>query len=708
MKALTRKANEKQEKRINMKMPRLREFTEAAVFFALSFALSSSTAFRYASPFAVSLISVSKRRNFIYSAVGGALGYLIFCPGSFARYGAAVVIVTLGAFAIAVSDLKSAPAMPMMISFLSLAVTGSVVNLRSSAGFSEYALTLAEAVLGAGGAFFMFRAISIDFRRLRFKAVAISDLTCLIISASLVIMSLSRITVFGVSPVRILCVLIILTAARFASDRLGIILALSLGFALGIAGENTIFLVGAYAFSALLGLLFSPFGRLGISASFTLAMALFSIASSNENAGVFTLEALFACALFAFLPRRLTDKIESFFHGNQDASPDGSLRQSLVIRLRLASNAMTQISESVSEVSEKISEINEKSNAALREKMTEDDYITQEIIDGKTNEIRLVAAQQFFSIADMLCDLAAEFDEAEHFDNASAGKIRRMLGEYEIYPNNISVIEDKLSRVRIEIVTAEREPLLSDVKIQNEISKICNRYFGKGRVTGFKSSAMISFSEKPNFSLDVGFAQHSAEGKLCGDTVKIINDGRGRSVLIISDGMGRGGRAALDGAMGAGLLSKLLSAGFGFDSALKVVNSALLVKSNEESLATLDCACIDLFTGRTDLYKAGAAASFIIKGERVTKCELSSMPAGILRQVEFAKRTAVLSDEDVIVLMSDGVTEVAGEWLSVMLSDTEGMSSQDIADCILQETLRCAKPGREDDMSVIAARVKHI
>ena len=44
--------------------------------------------------------------------------------------------------------------------------------------------------------------------------------------------------------------------------------------------------------------------------------------------------------------------------------------------------------------------------------------------------------------------------------------------------------------------------------------------------------------------------------------------------------MGRGSRAALDGAMGAGLLSRLLSAGFGFDAALKVVNSALLVKSN--------------------------------------------------------------------------------------------------------------------------------
>lgn len=105
---------------------------------------------------------------------------------------------------------------------------------------------------------------------------------------------------------------------------------------------------------------------------------------------------------------------------------------------------------------------------------------------------------------------------------------------------------------------------------------------------------MITVIEKPNFKMSFGFAQYCAEGKLCGDTIKTINDTRGHMIFIISDGMGKGGRAALDGAMGAGLLSKLLSAGFGFDSSLKVVNSALLVKSSEESLATLDCACVDL------------------------------------------------------------------------------------------------------------------
>ncbi len=57
--------------------------------------------------------------------------------------------------------------------------------------------------------------------------------------------------------------------------------------------------------------------------------------------------------------------------------------------------------------------------------------------------------------------------------------------------------------------------------------------------------------------------------------------------MLISDGMGCGGRAAVDGAMASNLMSKLLKAGFGIDCSLKIVNSAMLFKSTDESLATL-------------------------------------------------------------------------------------------------------------------------
>lgn len=385
------------------------------------------------------------------------------------------------------------------------------------------------------------------------------------------------------------------------------------------------------------------------------------------------------------LPEVITDKISDFFESGADIAPDGSLRQSLVVRLRFASSALAQVSESVRDVREKINELGR--------------------IEPMESELRMVAADQFFSISDMLGDLAFEFDDAEIFDFKSAGKIRRMLGEYDIYPENISVIVDKFDRMRIEILAASKTNGLDSPKIKNEIEKICGRDFEKSRTNYSGSNVMLTIIEKPNFKMSFGFAQYCAEGKLCGDTVKTINDTRGHMIFIISDGMGKGGRAALDGAMGAGLLSKLLSAGFGFDSSLKVVNSALLVKSSEESLATLDCACVDLFTGKCEFFKAGAPRSYVVKNHSVSKCELSSMPAGILRGIEFAKRTTVLNVGDEIIMMSDGITDIGEELLDDFLKYDDSDGPSDRAQDILDFAVAHSDARHRDDMSVIVAKL---
>ena len=686
-----------------VKSKKARGILEGAAYFAAAFLLAQNVVLQSVSPFAVSLISVSKKKNYFYSAAGAAFGYLVFRPQDLARCAAAVLIVFLGALALDLADCKTAVFLPMTISFCAVAATGFVVDIKTGGAAADFALTAAQSILAGGGSFFFYRALNCSFRRFRLRALPASDLTCIVISAALLLMSLSRISIGGFSPARCIALLLVLFTVRYGSDRLGIMLALCVGFAFSLGTEDTLFLTGSYGFSALLACLFCPFGSLACAASFCVSSALFTVAA---GAGIgFFLESAAACAVLAVLPKAAGEKIEAFFRGGENITPDGSLRQSLVMRLRFASGAINYISESVNEVREKIDEMNSRKAMQARDQMSDADYFSQEIINEKTNEIRMVAADQFFSISDMLSDLAREFDEAEYFDTVAAGRIRRALGEYDIFPKSISVIEDKYGRIRIEILTNGRETGFSDPKLQKEVSKACSRYLDKCAVTHFKNDTMITFTEKPNYSVEIGFAQHSAEGTLCGDTIKTINDGHGRSVLIISDGMGQGGRAAIDGAMGAGLLSKLLAAGFGFDSALKVVNSALLVKSGDESLATLDCACIDLFTGRVELYKAGAPATYLVKGNKVTKCELSSMPAGILRNIEFAKRTAALGDGDLVVMVSDGITEPGGEWLTAMLSGAEEMSADEIANEIIKTALNITRDMREDDMSVIAARI---
>lgn len=684
---------EKPKLKKSIKNVRMRDIGEHFAYFAFSFLLSVSTTIGRCCPFAVSLVAVSNKKNFLFSAAGSALGYIVFSDRTdAARYFAAVIIAALGALAMGAFNLKKEPWLPMVISFLSVAATGFVMQFRLAGSAAGYALVFGESVLACGGAYFFYKAIGCNFRRLKFKAAPVADLTCVIISVSILLMGLSRLTIYGVAPARIAAVFLILLTVRFGAPVWGITLALSLGFTMGLGSHETLFLLGAYGFSALLASLFSAFASIGCAGAFTVSMAFFAVAADAGTVSICIFgESAAASLLLLLLPAAAGDKLTELFENGADIAPDGSLRQSLVVRLRFASSAMASISENVREVREKIDEINGKKGLEP---------------DPEKSDLRMVASDQFFSIADMLSDLAFEFDEAECFDAKSAGKIRRLLGEADIFPKNISAVVDKYDRMRVEIITDNNTPGLANPALRTRIGRICQRSFEKGKIANFGSETMLSFSEKPNFKISIGCAQHSAEGRLCGDTVKTINDGRGHMILIISDGMGRGARAALDGAMGAGLLSKLLGAGFGFDSSLKVVNSALLVKSNEESLATLDCACIDLFTGKCEFFKAGAPRSYIIKNKSVSKCELASMPAGILRGIEFAKRTTILSRGDTVILLSDGITDVGEEWLDAFIRYSDEKSEQEMADAILEFAKKHTDDKHRDDMSVIVAKLQ--
>lgn len=692
---------------IEITKPLLNKVIKAIIFFAIGFGMSLGGVIGGVKPFGVSATAVMKKKNIMFCAIGAIIGYLISgFTASSSRYLVAVIMAGIGALCATILDFGHTPAFSMVLAGLTIFGTGIVLNFQTRGVSEDYLITIGESILASGGAFFIHKSLTANYKRLRFKALPISDVCCVLISISIFLMTLSNINIGIISPARIVAILLVLVTARYGGDRWGMITALAIGFSISINNNGAIFIIGAVTFATLIALLFSSLGCFAMGASFVLTIGFFCVADSSSVALSFFIESLVGATLFILLPSKLCEKLEELWDNGKNEPLDSSLRQSLVMKLRFASSAMATISDSVDQVRERINNIIHAENEKNRDKISEEEFVKNEIILEKTNQIRMVASDQFYSIADMLEDLAFEFDDAEMFDGTASSKIRRVLGDYEIFPSSISVVEDKFGRIRVEILTDGTALGLENDKIRREIGKICSRYFDKGSVTNFKNESLLTFNEKPNYKLSVGFAQHSADGKICGDTVKIINDNKGHSILIISDGMGKGSRAALDGAMGANLLSKLINAGFGFDSALKVVNSALLVKSNDESLATLDIACIDLFTGKCEIFKAGAPASYIIKDEKITKCELSSMPAGILRGIEFAKRTAVLGVDDKIALFSDGITDLGDEWVENTLYSLGKMECQECANYILASAFEQSDKQKIDDMSVIFAKLE--
>jgi stage II sporulation protein E len=221
-----------------------------------------------------------------------------------------------------------------------------------------------------------------------------------------------------------------------------------------------------------------------------------------------------------------------------------------------------------------------------------------------------------------------------------------------------------------------------------------------------KGKCRLQMSELPAYRVQTGCVQHACgNGQLCGDSWESFSDGNGRQIAIISDGMGTGGRAAVDGAMASGIMSRMIQAGIGFDAALKIVNSALLVKSGDESLSTIDLAAVDLFSGNAEFMKAGAPISILRKSGRAVKVDAPSLPIGILNDIRFTKSSDSLEDGDLLVMLSDGALSSGDEWVCDTVENWKGQVPQELAEEIVAQAIARRSDGHDDDITALVMKV---
>ena len=130
-----------------------------------------------------------------------------------------------------------------------------------------------------------------------------------------------------------------------------------------------------------------------------------------------------------------------------------------------------------------------------------------------------------------------------------------------------------------------------------------------------------------------------------------------------------------------------------------------MVKSRDESLATVDIASVDLFSGELFLMKAGAPVTFVRKSGKIHRIEPSSLPAGILTDIKLSHDDMSVKDGDIVVMITDGAVSVSDEWIGAMMRDFEGSDIQELVNDIIDEATIGSKLCRDDDITVIGMRI---
>ncbi len=325
----------------------------------------------------------------------------------------------------------------------------------------------------------------------------------------------------------------------------------------------------------------------------------------------------------------------------------------------------------------------------------------------KINEIRSVTADQMESLCDILREFSGELSQELTFDETAAQRVRDALhNEFSCIPYAVSCIYNADRKLRLELeLPTENIPAKEPLRQALELA--LGRQLELPEAEPSENGTHLNFCEKTAIRIEAAAAKITADSeRLCGDSYESFYDGRGNYVVVLSDGMGQGTRAALDSTMAATLMAKLLKAGIGYQGALKMVNASLMLKSGEESLATLDVLNINLYTGKATFYKAGAAKSLIRRQNKCLEIKRASLPAGILRDVQFASTEGDLLDGDLVVLASDGAFDYAETAFKRALGAVHGESCAVIARRLAQAAKKKNSSPRSDDITVIVLRIR--
>ncbi|AET65831.1 Stage II sporulation protein E (SpoIIE) [Desulfosporosinus orientis DSM 765] len=217
-----------------------------------------------------------------------------------------------------------------------------------------------------------------------------------------------------------------------------------------------------------------------------------------------------------------------------------------------------------------------------------------------------------------------------------------------------------------------------------------------------------NLARRRRYFLDVGLTAFTKTGNgMSGDNYASIAYSNKEHAFILSDGMGVGENAAKMSATALTLLEQLLTTGFQPEGAIQALNSILVLRSPEESFVTIDMAILDLESTCVKLIKAGASPSYLMSTEGVKKIESSSLPVGILNQIDIPVVEIEMESGEALILLTDGVQDVlkdSVDWIKEFLEKTSIDKSQEVADLIGQEVRRLSGGTLEDDGIVMVIR----
>ncbi len=327
--------------------------------------------------------------------------------------------------------------------------------------------------------------------------------------------------------------------------------------------------------------------------------------------------------------------------------------------------------------------------------------LTEELIRNDKTE---AFAIDYDVMSGLLASQLSVNEEEYKIDEELTDKLRRtaehfgfpVAGAFCYGTRKKQVVISGVEMIRLKMNTAELKRA-----VENTVGiPMCEPQFGLE-----DDIVTVTMVARRRYKVDVAKASGIKENENAnGDSAIMFENREDYFYSLISDGMGSGREAAITSKICVTFAKKMLAAGNGKALTLKMLNGFIKSRGTECS-ATVDLAEIDLINGTACFVKSGAAPSYVVRTGSLYKLESNTAPIGIMDEIDAEKIKFDLKDGDVLVMMTDGVTESLedGVWLANLITYEWDERLDVMAEKILDNAVLSNK--RSDDMTVVLVRV---
>lgn len=319
---------------------------------------------------------------------------------------------------------------------------------------------------------------------------------------------------------------------------------------------------------------------------------------------------------------------------------------------------------------------------------------------------RVLLAEQLNGVSKIMRNLSKQVNQKIDFDNVKENKLIEELSYNNIICNE-AIIYNNDNELSITLLIRNQDidsPILCKVA-----SSVCNNTLSIKEVNPSEISgwSLLTLTTVATYDVVFGYSASTKTGQdISGDNYSLLRLGNNKFMMAVCDGMGSGTSANKTSSLAISLIENFYKAGFDNDIILSSVNR-LLSLNNEETFTALDLCVLDLNAGQADFIKLGAPNGFIKHTTTTDVIQTGALPIGILEEMRPTITKSVLSNQDIFILCSDGVTDAFGkiDILKTFINNLTTLHPQLIADQILEKALELNKGIAEDDMTVLVGRV---